>query len=129
MSKQAKVMVLAGFAASLATAGFAAENRCGWYENPSTGNQWLKDKDATWIITSQGEAEGPDAIGREKIPDFTANREQYVFFDPNSYQGYACACMVVDVDRKAERITRIHSVKQLPLATCKADRALPKPDS
>jgi Protein of unknown function (DUF4087) len=31
--------------------------------NPTPGNLWLMDKDATWWITSQGEYKGPDGLG------------------------------------------------------------------
>ena len=31
-----------------------AEERCGWLENPTPGNWWLKDAHAFWIIATQG---------------------------------------------------------------------------
>ena len=60
----AALLLLAGVAG-------AAETRCGWYQMPTPGNLLLTDKDASWSITSQGQALGPDAIGVEKAPTST----------------------------------------------------------
>jgi MFS family permease len=49
-----------------ATSALPAQTRCGWYQMPTPGDLWLTDKDATWSITSQSEAEGPDAVDAEK---------------------------------------------------------------
>ena len=104
----------------------AAERRCGWYSNPTPGNLWLTDKDASWTITSQGEAEGPDAVDAEKFPDF--DPKQFVETNvPGSGHGYGCACMTVETDARDQRITRVIAGDILPLAKCKADRSLPPP--
>jgi hypothetical protein len=109
-----------------ATAAYAAERRCGWYVNPTPGNLWLVDKDATWTITSQGEAEGPDARGVDNAPDFDS--KQFVETNvPGSGHGYGCACMTVETDAEDQRITRVFAGKILPLSKCKADRSLPPP--
>ena len=105
----------------------AAETRCGWYMNPTPGNLWLMDKDATWTITSQAEATGPDAEGVENTPDF--DDKQFVETNnPGSGYGYGCACMSVTVDKAEERITRVFSGEIKPLSVCKADKSLPSPD-
>lgn len=49
---------LPGIAAAAAPAAPAAQTRCGWYAMPTPGNLWLTDRDATWVITSQGQALG-----------------------------------------------------------------------
>lgn len=104
----------------------AAENRCGWYQMPTPGNLWLTDKDATWTITSQAEAAGPDAVGAEKTPDFDS--KQFVETNvPGTGYGYGCACLVVDTNAKQERITRVYSGKIKPLSACRNDKTLPKP--
>lgn len=104
-----------GFSAS----SYAAERRCGWLQNPTPSNWWLVDRDGSWTISVQG---GYSAQGMELIPDMT--RRDYV--TTNGNYGYACACLDVDANRKAMRITRIYKGRQLPLKTCRQDPALPK---
>lgn len=98
-----------------------AENRCGWLENPTPGNYWLKDRDATWIISAQG---GYEAGGMEMIGDLSAG--DYVATNGN--YGYACACMEVMTDSENSRITMIHSFRQLAISKCSKDSALPDPE-
>jgi hypothetical protein len=112
-------------AATLNATALAAERRCGWYQNPTPGNLLLTDKDGEWWITSQGEANGPDAKGAEdKAPQM--DDKQYVATQPNGY-GYGCACLTVELDRKAKRITRVIAGQTVPLARCRQDKSLPKP--
>ena len=42
----------------------AVERRCGWFVNPTPSNYWLRDREATWILSAQGgyEAEGMDDL-------------------------------------------------------------------
>jgi hypothetical protein len=99
----------------------AAENRCGWIQNPTPRNWWLQDRDATWTIMTQGpDEEEPE--GMDLIPDIS-ERE---FVKTNGYYGYACACMSVETDAADERITKILSFKQLKLSQCRNDKSLPK---
>lgn len=107
---------------SIATASSAAENLCGWVQNPTPGNWWLTDKDGDWIMTAQGqdfEPEGMDLIGDISEHDYVASNGNY---------GYACGCIKADVDLKSSRITTIHAFRQLPLSKCENDSNLPKPD-
>lgn len=97
----------------------AAENRCGWIENPTPGNWWLTDRDGQWIIMSQG---GHEAPGLEHVGDISAG--DYVATNGN--YGYACGCMKVDTDGDS-RIVAIHSFRQLALSKCSNDPALPRP--
>lgn len=122
----------AGTAANLETdepstaAAHSAEKRCGWYEMPTPGNLFLIDSEATWSITTQGEAAGPDATGLENLPPF--DEQQYVEMNvPGTGYGYGCACMVVDTDAKSKRITRVHSGTIRPLRACRNDASLPDP--
>lgn len=113
---------------SAAAAGAAAAplTRCGWYVMPTPGNFWLTDRDATWIIMSQGQAQGPDAQGLEHLPAF--DRHQFVATNvPGTGYGYGCACLVVDADDQARRITQVHSGRILPLSRCRQDKTLPPP--
>jgi hypothetical protein len=112
-------ILLSGATLLLAPASFAsAETRCGWLENPTPGNWWLIDKDDTWTIMEQGghEPEGMDMIGDISARDYVNTNGNY---------GYACACL--DVMTDSNRITMIHSFKQLRLSKCQNDKALPPP--
>lgn len=97
----------------------AAENRCGWVENPTPGNWWLTDAAGRWTIMAQG---GDEAAGMENIGDISAG--DYVATNGN--YGYACGCMKVDTDGR-NAITRIYSFRQLPIGKCENDGALPSP--
>lgn len=97
----------------------ASETRCGWLQNPTPANWWLKDKDGTWTISAQG---GYQARGMDNIP----NIDDKEYIRTNGYYGYGCACLRVSTDRNRMRITKIDSGQQLPLRTCREDRNLPK---
>lgn len=120
----------AAIAVALLSAGVsaaqAAQTRCGWLAMPTPGNLWLTDRDATWTLSSQGQALGPDAAGIEHLPAF--DPRQFVETNvPGTGYGYGCACLVVDSDAHGKRITRVHSGRILPLSRCKSDKALPSP--
>lgn len=100
----------------------AAENRCGWLVNPTPGNWWLTDKDATWILATQG-IEAPDEV-MMNVPEF--DETEYVASNGN--YGYGCACLSVDVDEASQTVVAVHSGKTLPLKRCKADKSLPSPE-
>lgn len=105
---------------SLSAVAASAETRCGWIENPTPGNYWLTDSEASWTISAQG---GYEAEGTDNLPDFSAGE----WVETNGSYGYGCACMDVTVTRGEEaRIAEITSVRQLPLKKCKADKKLPK---
>jgi hypothetical protein len=98
----------------------AAENRCGWIQNPTPGNWWLIDAEGMWPIRSQGAEDEPE--GMDLIPDIS--EREYV--RTNGNYGYACACMNVETDD--ERILEILSFRQLKLSQCKNDKALGAPE-
>lgn len=106
-----------------ATSAGAAENRCGWYVNPTPGNWYLTDRDGDWWMRSQGGmvADGFD----DNAPDF--DPREYVKLQPNGY-GYGCACLSVDTDKAERNITKLYSGRILPLSRCRGDKALNKPD-
>lgn len=91
--------------------------RCGWLVNPTPANAWLHDARGQWIIASQGGRQIED----DWSPDYANG--QWVRTGGGSY-GYGCACMDIEVDPAASRVTRIHSVKARPLSACRKDPAL-----
>jgi Protein of unknown function (DUF4087) len=97
-----------------------AEERCGWLENPTPGNWWLRDAHGLWIISAQG---GPYAEGVEKLPAPAPDR----FVATNGHYGYSCACVSGTFDDHAERMTRVDATRVLPLSVCRIDKALPAP--
>jgi hypothetical protein len=109
---------LLALTAASVTAG-AAENRCGWLQNPTPANWWLVDGEGTWTIMTQGGGDEPDGI--DIIPDISEG--DYV--RTNGNYGYACACLKVDTDADQGRILAIHSFRQLPISQCENDSALP----
>lgn len=122
MTRMLTVVLLAMLPA-LGSPALAAETRCGWLSNPTPANWFLDDGDGSWAIQTQG-SEG--AEGQDLIPDISMG--DYV--RTNGNYGYACACMTVVAadDGGDKRITRIASFRQLPLATCRKDPALPAPE-
>ena len=116
----AAIAAIALLAFSLPALSHAADNRCGWIENPTPGNLWLEDKDKVWTITSQGTDSEPE--GMDLVPDIS----EHDYVKTNGSYGYACACMNVEKDGD-ETITRIFSFKQLKLAKCRNDKALKFP--
>ena len=106
------------FAAPLRAAN--TEERCGWLENPTPGNWWLRDARGLWIISAQG---GPYAEGVQKMPEL----EPEHFVATNGHYGYSCACVSGAFDDHAERITRVDAARVLSLSVCRADKALPAP--
>jgi hypothetical protein len=112
--------VLAGLSVSHA---HSAERRCGWYENPTPGNLSLADKDGSWSITSQMQANGKDAEGLEHLPDL--HEKARIATQPNGY-GYACVCLIVETNAAEKRVVKVISGKALPLARCMSDKSLPK---
>jgi hypothetical protein len=97
-----------------------AEERCGWLENPTPGNWWLRDAHGLWIISAQG---GPYAEGVEKLQAPAPDR----FVATNGQYGYSCACVSGTFDDHAERMTRVDATRALPLSVCRIDKALPAP--
>ena len=106
------------FAAPLRAA--VAEERCGWLENPTPGNWWLRDARGLWIISAQ---DGPYAEGVEKMPE----PEPEHFVATNGHYGYSCACVSGAFDDHAERMTRVDAARVLSLSVCRGDKALPTP--
>jgi hypothetical protein len=100
----------------------AAAPRCGWIQNPTPGNWWLDDRDGEWLIGMQG---GYQAPGLDSVPDLT--ERHWVVTNGASY-GYGCACVSGTFDPRKKRVTRIGQVRQKPIAACRADRKLKRPD-
>ncbi|WP_054310951.1 DUF4087 domain-containing protein [Mesorhizobium sp. 1M-11] len=103
----------------------AAERRCGWYGNPTPGDLLLTDRQGDWWITGGGEDR--DAKGIENTPQMDETRfvETNV---PGAGRGYNCACLTVETNAKTHRVLRVFAGEIVPLARCRADKALPSPD-
>ena len=97
-----------------------AEERCGWLENPTPGNWWLKNSHGLWIISAQG---GPYAEGIEKLPEPQPDR----FVATNGQYGYSCVCLTGAFDVHAQTMTRVEVARTSPLSVCRNDKALPAP--
>ena len=97
-----------------------AEERCGWLENPTPGNWWLRDSHGLWILSAQG---GPYAEGIEKLLRPAPDR----FVATNGQYGYWCACLSGGFDVHTQTMTRIDSARASPLSVCRNDKALPAP--
>ena len=100
--------------------GASAEVRCGWLENPTPGNRWLKDHGGEWIISMQG---GPYAEGVERLPEPSADR----FVKTNGDYGFSCACVKGAFDPSTTSVARIDAARILPLSACRNDRKLQGP--
>lgn len=113
-------------AAAGADAQGRPERRCGWVVNPTPGNWWLVDRDTRWntgwLISAQG---GYEARGTDNLPDMTSRG----WVRTNGNYGYGCGCMTVVTDRRNGQITRIDSAAPAPLAQCRRDRRLPRPQN
>jgi hypothetical protein len=105
-------------ATEASAAGGASAERCGWLANLTPGDWWLVDRDATWTISQQGDA---DQGLLDKLPGF----EPKEFVATQGDYGYGCACLSVTTSAADRRITAIAGGKIEPLSTCKADKALP----
>lgn len=94
------------------------ETRCGWLDNPTSGNYSLYDKDREWIIGVQG---------GYQVEDFAAPAfgKQWVEGPSGSY-GYGCACFEMTVDAETSRVLEIRKSYARPLAACRKDKALRK---
>jgi hypothetical protein len=103
----------------LALLAAAPQTRCGWLQNPTPANWWLRDREGEWTLGVQG---GYQAPGMDEMPDMSAGG----WVEVNGHYGYGCACMSVTVDRASGRVTRIHSARPVPLRQCRADRRLPR---
>lgn len=104
-------------AALLPAAAARAETRCGWIVNPTPGNWWLTDAESDWNLATQGTEGAP---GMELIPDLTEGE----WVETNGSYGHGCACVEVDTDG-IDTVFEVFSFRQLPLARCENDRALP----
>ena len=118
--RRAAAGMIVGLAVTASLSPVLAEERCGWLENPTPGNWWLKDPHGLWIISAQG---GPYAEGVEKLPQPTPDR----FVAANGQYGYSCACLSGTFDSRAQTMTQVVSARTSPLSVCRNDKALPAP--
>ena len=113
-------LVLCAASASASAAESAPARRCGWLDNPTPGNWWLHDRDGEWTLGEQG---GYQAQGLDDLPDMSTQG----VIPANAPHGYSCACITATVDVQSRRVLRIVSGAPVPLAQCKADKAIRRP--
>jgi hypothetical protein len=116
----ARLGVIVGLTLAASLHSVFAEERCGWLENPTPGNWWLRDSHGLWIISAQG---GPYAEGIEKLPEPQPGR----FVATNGQYGYSCVCLTGAFDVHAQMMTRVEVARTSPLSVCRNDKALPAP--
>lgn len=98
----------------------SAEKRYGWLGTRPSGSFSLRDREAEWIISSQGK----DAAAElENLPDMTTRG----WVGTNGSYGYWYACIAAVLDRRAKRAVQLVSAEPLLFAGCQADRRLPAP--
>jgi len=119
------VLSAMGLIAAPVAAEPGSERRCGWLVNPTPVNYWLVDRDTRWnggwLISAQGGYRAPGA-------DEMRGMDTRGWVSTNGHYGYGCACMRVKTDRRRMLITRIYSANPVPIAQCRGDRRLPKPE-
>lgn len=109
------LLLTATFAGAQPSATEMAENRCGWFSNPTPANASLFDRDGEWIVGVQG--------GHQADGDWPAfGPKEWV--KTNGNYGYGCACMRVRVDRESKEVLAIESARAKPLSACRKDPAI-----
>lgn len=122
---RAAALALALAAALLAATATAAEarpravQRCGWFVNPTPSNAWLVDREAEWTVSTQGSDGAEGDWPRFKPSQWVRTNGSY---------GHGCACMGVVADAETHTVSEIRWTRTRPLAACRNDRALPKPN-
>ncbi|WP_180996082.1 DUF4087 domain-containing protein [Tabrizicola aquatica] len=116
-------------AALLAALPAGAETRCGWYHNPTPANVILEDADGQWWLSMQG---GPAAPGFEDAYTTAFDNRLRIDYAGQVTQryGYSCACAEGEFDASRgqyDNVISIRSLKEIPLARCEQDAALPPP--
>ena len=110
----AMVMTLAAVPAQA-----APERRCGWLVNPTPAKWWLRDRDGEWVLSVQGRE---PVAGMDTVPDMTTRG----WVATNGSYGYGCACLTLET-APGRQVLRVLAADPLPIARCRADRALPPP--
>lgn len=109
------LLLTATFAGAQPGATETAENRCGWFSNPTPANASLFDRDGEWIVGVQG--------GHQADGDWPAfGPKEWV--KTNGNYGYGCACLKVRVDHERKEVLAIESGRAKPLSACRKDPAI-----
>ena len=105
-----------------------AERRCGWYNNPSPANVFLKDADGFWWIAKQGSPPAPgsnDAYTPAFDDRVRLDAAGKIVTNGGSY-GYSCACADgVFGPVGSGEVLSITRLDALPIAQCENDPNLP----
>lgn len=99
-----------------------SENRCGWFDNPSSSNATISDRDGVWDIAEQG---GLQAKG--DWPRFNLDDESSFVQTGHGSYGYGCVCLEVESEKKKKRIVRIIKATTKKLSVCRGDKKLKEP--
>ncbi len=91
---------------------------CGWFLNPTPANVWLVDRQAEWIVSTQGGAEAEGDWPQFKPAQWVKTNGNY---------GHGCACLRVVADPDTHQIVSIKSARAQSLAVCQRDRSLKAP--
>lgn len=107
----------------------SAEQRCGWYHNPTPANVILEDADGRWWISLQGSAPAPgfeDAYTPAFDDRVRFNYRGELITSGPGY-GYSCACAegVFDTDTADyEGVISISRLTEIPVSRCENDPKL-----
>ncbi len=96
------------------------EQRCGWWDNPTPNNVSLHDRRGEWVLFAQGGYSADFIV----TPEFDIDDETQFVRTGNGSYGYGCVCLTGQADKKALRFESVTEVKVLPLAKCRADKAI-----
>ncbi len=98
----------------------AVERRCGWLENPTPANFYLRDRQGEWLMGEQG---GYQAAGMDEMPDMTTRG----WVRTNGNYGHGCACITGTFDGRRRQLIQVDRAEAVRLARCQTDRTLPPP--
>lgn len=106
----------------LLAVGFSAqaETLCGWIENPTPANRFLRSVKGIYIISAQGmyEARGADVV-------YSKDENEFVSTSPSGSYGYYCGCIDGAFDHKKQVVLQVRRTKQVLLKQCLENPELP----
>jgi hypothetical protein len=119
MRRSALALATALLLAGAARAAGHPEMRCGWRDNPTPQNYWLRDRQGEWTLFEQG---GYVADGFDAMPDMSTRG----VVATNGTHGYSCACITGVFDAQGHLVKKVIEAEPRPLRQCRADRRLPR---
>lgn len=113
-----KTRIFFALSALLISSAAMAEERCGWFSNPTPGNAWLDDPHLSWSVAVQG---GHSASG--DWPAFPKTAGDWIETQPNGY-GYGCGCLIGTFNARTGQVLQIQEAKVKSLWDCRLDPAV-----